>query len=161
MVVVHEKIDPRGVSAWRAFLATHALLVDHVDRYMESRGHLASASMEILSAISKSPRGAMRMSDLAKAVVMSPSGLTRHVDRLVQSGLIERAACPTDRRSTFAVITPEGSKLLKSSWPSYEEAIRLFLLQPLTCEDLGSLDLSLSKIRQHFQGCPDSDGLQD
>src|ERR1044071_4778943 len=108
-----EKIDPRGMKAWRAFLATHALLVEHVDRFMESQGHLGSASLEILSALSHAPRCALRMSDLAKAVVMSPSGLTRHADRLVQARLIERIACPNDRRSTYAGITAEGKKALK------------------------------------------------
>lgn len=160
MMKVKAKIDPRGITAWRAFQATHALLVDHVDRMMEARGYLGSASIEILSALSEAPNGAMRMSDLARRVAMSPSGLTRHADRLVQSGLVERAACPSDRRSTYAVITDSGRKHLASAWPSYEEAIDLFLLKPLSCDDLGALDRALSKVRDHFQGCPKSESEQ-
>ena len=128
--------------------------MEHVDRYMEAKGHLGSASLEILSALSNSPTGALRMSDLARSVVMSPSGLTRHADRLVQMGLLDRVACAKDRRSIYAAISAEGKKALKKALPHYKEAVQEFFLRPLACADIGAMDVALAKIRVHFQGCP-------
>ncbi len=66
-------------------------------------------SFEILIRLGRSRGGRLRMSDLAAQTGLTPSGLTRAVDRLVQAGLVERAECPSDRRGAFAMLTELGS----------------------------------------------------
>jgi DNA-binding MarR family transcriptional regulator len=57
-------------------------------------------------------------------VILSPSGLTRVIDRLQKAGLVRRERCESDRRSTYAVITPRGRAERKSAWPTYERGLR-------------------------------------
>jgi DNA-binding MarR family transcriptional regulator len=66
-------------------------------------------AFEILVRLSRSDGGRMRMSDLAAQTGLTPSGLTRAVDRLVDAGLIDRGACPGDRRGAFAILSPLGA----------------------------------------------------
>ena len=73
---------------------------------------------EVLIRLARSPEHRLRMTDLAAQTILSPSGLTRAVDRLVEAGLVEREACPTDRRSTYAVLTPEGERRVLKALPS-------------------------------------------
>ena len=65
---------------------------------------------EVLLRLARTPGGRLRMSDLAAQTTLTASGLTRVVDRLEDAGLVKREACPTDRRSTYAVLTAEGPR---------------------------------------------------
>jgi DNA-binding MarR family transcriptional regulator len=63
------------------------------------------------------------MHELAEAVVLSRSGLTRLVDRLYAEGLVDRAPCPEDRRGQHAVLTAKGRAALRKTWPVYARSI--------------------------------------
>lgn len=65
-------------------------------------------SFDILLRLSRSPGCSLRMSDLAGQTGLTPSGLTRAVDRLSEAGLVSRRACPEDRRGAFAILTDLG-----------------------------------------------------
>jgi MarR family 2-MHQ and catechol resistance regulon transcriptional repressor len=77
---------------------------------LDAGGGLATAGQwfEVLIRLERSPNGRLRMSDLAAQTGLTPSGLTRAVDRLVAEELVERSSCPTDRRGAFAVLTDSG-----------------------------------------------------
>lgn len=63
------------------------------------------------------------MSELAGAILLSPSGLTRLVDRLEAEGLMRREPCSEDRRCQYAVATRKGLAALRKTWPVYSAAI--------------------------------------
>jgi DNA-binding MarR family transcriptional regulator len=95
-------------SAWGGFLRTHAALVRELDSELTHAHGLPLSSYEVLLKLQGAEDGRMRMSDLADAVWLSRSGVTRLVDRLERDGLVERRACPSDARGAFAVITEQG-----------------------------------------------------
>ena len=66
----------------------------------------------------------MRMRDLADAVVLSRSGLTRLVDRLQREGLIDREQCASDARGAYAVLTETGRARLREAQPLHRESVR-------------------------------------
>jgi DNA-binding MarR family transcriptional regulator len=68
----------------------------------------------------------MRIRELANAVVLSSTGMTRFVDRLETAGLVRREAVPGDRRGAYAVITKEGIDLLRRMWPIYARGIATY-----------------------------------
>src|SRR5436305_6477510 len=82
--------------AWRGFMRAHACLVKRPDAELEAEHGLPLSSYEVLLRLDAAPRRRMRMRDLADAVALSRSGLTRLVDRLAAGGLIERACCDSD-----------------------------------------------------------------
>jgi DNA-binding MarR family transcriptional regulator len=110
--------------AWGAMLMTQATLNRDLNARLESAGHVSLELYDVLLALEESPDGRQRMSDLAQMVIFSPSGLTRVIDRLQKAGLVRRERCESDRRSTYAVITPRGRTERKSAWPTYERGLR-------------------------------------
>src|SRR6478735_6904668 len=97
--------------------------------------------------LARSPENRLRMSDLATQADLSASGLTRVVDRLEKLDLVRREACATDRRVTYAALTPIGLERVLALLPGHLEGIdRLFtgLLDP---DELAALLTALRKVR--------------
>jgi len=65
-------------------------------------------SFEILLRLLRTPGQRLRMADLAAQAGLSPSGISRAVDKLVQTGLLSREGCDSDRRGSYAVLTEAG-----------------------------------------------------
>ena len=112
---------------------------------------LAPAEFEALLRLARSPDGRLRMSDLTAQTSLTNSGITRVVDRLVDRGLVGRQACPTDRRSTFAVITPAGKQLIDSALPGHLELVEQWLLGPLDAGQRTALEAALRCVRDAVQ----------
>jgi DNA-binding MarR family transcriptional regulator len=135
------------MAAWQAFLRASILLMDRLDAELE--GHaLSLADYEILVNLSAEPSGELRMTELAARTLVSRSGLTRRLDRLVESGLVERRNCPTDRRGVYAVLTDDGRRRLKDAAPTHVEGVRRHFLSQLDGQDLRALAASLNAVVQ-------------
>jgi DNA-binding MarR family transcriptional regulator len=79
------------------------------------------------------------MSDLAALVVISPSGLTRLVDKLAADGLVERQRCSTDARVVYASLTTDGLDRLRAAYPTHLRGVRQHLIDRLEREHLSAL----------------------
>jgi DNA-binding MarR family transcriptional regulator len=124
------------LAAWRGFLRTHALLVKELDADLESQHKLPLTSYDVLTNLADREDGRMRMCDLADAVVLSRSGLTRLVDRLQREGLIERQQCTSDARGAYAVLTDLGRARLRDAQPLHRESVRRRFLEHFSEEEL-------------------------
>ena len=94
-----------------------------IDEAMIRAGHVSLEVYDVLLNLEMAPHGRLKMSELADAVLLSRSGLTRLIDRLEKKGLIERSGCPKDRRATYAVLTESGRKAREEAWGVFEEKI--------------------------------------
>jgi DNA-binding MarR family transcriptional regulator len=119
-----EKPDERRVSAWRALLAAHAALVDRLGEELQEERDLPLPWYEVLLFLNRAPDGRMRMGELAGNLLLTPSGVTRLVDRMEAEGLVDRQRCPSDRRGLHAVITPEGRSRLRSAAPVHLRGVQ-------------------------------------
>ena len=108
---------------------------------------LAWAEFEVLLRLARTPGQAMRMTDLAAQTLLTTSGITRVVDRLERDGLVERRACPTDRRGSFAVITAAGLTRLDAALPEHLELAERWFTGRLSAADLETLLRHLRTIR--------------
>src|SRR4051812_44296006 len=140
------RIAKDHLDAWRALLNTHARLTAEVEVALAAAGLPQLAWYDVLWALQRSPGKALRMGELNDSVTISRSGLTRLVDRIEADGLLERRQSPTDRRAVEAVITPEGSKLLRRMWPVYEKVLRSQFESKLTQAEAKALSKALAKI---------------
>jgi DNA-binding MarR family transcriptional regulator len=112
------------LDAWRGFLRTHATLVRELDEELTERHGLPLSSYDVLIQLDETPEGRLRMSQLADAVLLSRSGLTRLVTRLEGQGLLERADCPNDARGAFAAITDKGRERLAEARTTHRAGVR-------------------------------------
>ncbi|MDX1622228.1 MAG: MarR family transcriptional regulator [Nitriliruptorales bacterium] len=116
-------LDATRLRAWRRFLEAHAALIGVLEHELREQEDLPLAWYDVLVHLAEAPDDRLRMQDLADAVLLSKSGLTRLVDRMEGDGLVERQACKTDRRGTFAVLTPRGRKTLREAAPAHLDGV--------------------------------------
>lgn len=138
-------LDEKEMRAWMAFLHASTRLMERLDAELEGHG-LSLADYEILVHLSDEPAGELRMTELAARTLVSRSGLTRRLDRLVESGLVARRSCPTDRRGVLAVLTPAGRTRLEEAAPTHVEGVRRHFLSQLDGQDLSSLAECLNAV---------------
>jgi DNA-binding MarR family transcriptional regulator len=134
-----ELLTKRELRAWRGMLRTHTTLVKALDAELESQHGLALTSYEVLMFLADSADGRMRMHEIASSVLLSRSGLTRLVDRLVRDGFVERADCPSDARGAFAVITPAGRDKLDEARATHLADVRRLYLDRLEAAEQDQL----------------------
>jgi DNA-binding MarR family transcriptional regulator len=139
-------LDGHEDEVWRLLLAVHADLLARLDDDLRRDHELNLADYEVLVALSEAD-GALRMSELAERVMLSPSGLTRRVDRLVTRGLVARRACPSDGRGSLAALTPVGRSALVRAAPTHVAGVRRYLLDPISPTSLGPLAAGLRQVR--------------
>src|SRR3954447_2191363 len=87
--------DPR-LGAWRSLIQAHARLTRTLDEELQVAHRLSLAEYDALLQLANAPDRRLRMSALADRVLLSRSGITRLVDRLVAAGMVERSTCTTD-----------------------------------------------------------------
>ena len=150
------RLSSTELAAWRGFLRTHATLVRQLDCELEAAHGLPLTSYEVLVALEQAPDQRMRMRDLADAVVLSRSGLTRLVDRLVRDGLIRRSTCSADARGAYAVLTPQGARMLEQARPTHLDGVRRRFLDRFDDEALAGLTDAWRKLTpdEPADGCP-------
>jgi len=118
-------------------------------RQLEAERALPSQSMEVLVRLARTPGDRLRMSDLAAQASLTPSGLTRAVDRLQQQGLVTRETCPEDRRGAFAVLTDEGRALMSRVIPEHLAHVDAVLDTVFSRKEEEQLAASLRRLRDY------------
>lgn len=114
---------------------------------LEADHRLSGQRFEVLLRLVRSPGHRLRMSDLAAQTTLSASGLTRVIDRLVAHGLVERAACPSDRRGSFAVLTPEGKALILAAIPGHLDQLSEILQRAFSPAEVATFSALIRRLR--------------
>lgn len=130
--------DPE-LRAWRAFLAASQLLMEQLDRELQRDAGMSHAYYGILVALSEQPGRAIRMTDLARILRYPKTRLSEAIGRLEERGWVAREPCPTDRRSTFAVLTDGGLAALQTAAPGHAEGVRRHVFDRLSREQVTHL----------------------
>jgi DNA-binding MarR family transcriptional regulator len=136
---VAPRLSPAELAAWRGFLRAHALLVRELDCELEEAHGLPLVSYDLLVRLEKAPDHKMRMRELADQLMLSRSGLTRLVDRLVRDELIRRSTCSADARGAYAVLTPKGKRALQAARPLHLDGVRRRFLDHFEEQELAQL----------------------
>ena len=138
--------DEPLLAAWRAFLRAHAKVVDRLDHELQTEQDLPLTWYEVLFHLERAPEHRLRLSDLASRLLLSRSGITRLVDRMVAAGAIERQACPTDRRGAFAALTPDGLSRLRRARPVHLRGIEEHFARHLRPEEVDVVRAALERV---------------
>ena len=146
-----EKLDELYLTAWRAFITAHAKLIDVIDHELIEADCVPLQWYDVLIELYEAPERRLRMSELARKVVLTKSTVTRLVDRLEAAGLLIREATPTDGRGAFAVLTEQGLQSLRKAWPVYAKGIRTHFANRLSAEEAETLTDALQRILGDIQ----------
>lgn len=137
--------DPR-ISAWRTFLEAHARVVRELERELQAEADLPLTHYDVLFQLSRADERRLRMSELADRLLLSRSGVTRLVDRLVADGLVERVSCDSDRRGAWASLTDAGYRRLRAAAPIHLRGVAAHFLDRLSADELDELDRLLRRV---------------
>lgn len=137
---------PPSLPVWIGLLQAQNLVLDAVQGALMTEQELPVSWYEVLARLQRAPDGRMRMQDLARQVLLSKSGLTRLCDRIEEAGLIQRASCPSDRRGTFAEITPAGGERFERAAPVVWRALEESLGAHLTAREQAALTSAFDKL---------------
>jgi DNA-binding MarR family transcriptional regulator len=102
-----------AAGAWRNLLVAHSRLIRALDAELRDKHNVTLGDFDVMVQLWESKRGRLRMNDIAEAVVLSPSGLSRRVDRLERAGLVKRTRAKEDARNVEASLTPQGKRLFQ------------------------------------------------
>ena len=147
-------------NAWHAFLVAHAALEPILNRELEAACGLPLRWFDVLVQLHAMPHKRMSMTELANAVLLSKSGLTRLVDRIEEAGLVQRASAPGDRRSLLIVLTPNGEKTLKRAAPIHADGIRRHFAAHIFDAEAAAVEAALGRIAaaaRHHDSLPAQD----
>jgi DNA-binding MarR family transcriptional regulator len=133
---------------WRRVGTAFARLLSAFDRQLRDESGLSLDDFGVLSALSATPGGAMRMAELADRLSFSPSRVSHAVQRMGKLGWITRDHTPDDRRGRLARLTPVGDEVLQAAWPGHAALVRELFLDPLETKQLEELDVAFALISQ-------------
>jgi DNA-binding MarR family transcriptional regulator len=133
------KLNEQELRAWGGFLTTHARLTRQLDDELRAAHDMPLGTLDVLIQLARAPGERLRMRDLADAIVLSRSGLTRLVDRLAADGLVKREKCGDDGRGAWAVLLPAGRDALERALPTHLDGVRRVFLGSLQPEDQARL----------------------
>jgi DNA-binding MarR family transcriptional regulator len=152
---------------WRTFLRAHALLSRRLDEELRAEQRISLAEYDALVQLAATPERRLRMNQLADRVLLSRSGITRLVDRLVADGLVCRTQCSSDARGAEAVLTDAGIDRLRTASRTHLRGVERYFLAPLSADDLTGLGRSLGVLVGQLGGQPEepaelgADGTDD
>ena len=137
--------DPR-LTAWRTFLRAHARVVRELEQELQAGQGMALTDYDVLVQLAAADEHRLRMSELADHLLLSRSGVTRLVDRLVADGLVERVMCESDRRGQWASLTDAGRERLRRAAPTHLAGIERHFLDRFGADELPALERMLERV---------------
>jgi DNA-binding MarR family transcriptional regulator len=143
--------DPRFTAVGLFAEAYTGLTARFAAQFEEHR--LSAVEFEVLMRLARSPGNRLRMTDLAGQTSLSTSGVTRVVDRMDRDGLVCREACPSDRRSSYAVVTAAGRQRLDEVLPGHLALVQQWFIGQLTPVQMAGMLDSLRTIRDAVNPC--------
>ena len=160
---VAEHLDDPRIEVFGMLLEAHNEVLNALHRPEGGTADIPVPWLGVLIRLARSPEQRLRMSELARDMTMSTSGLTRLIDRIEAAGLVQRQACPEDRRGLLATLTDPGRELLATTAPCHLADLDRYVGQALTDDELTQLTDLLRKVRDHVRtigaappGLPDS-----
>jgi DNA-binding MarR family transcriptional regulator len=124
-----------AVRAFAALLRSYGRLTRELNAGLIADHGLTINDYEVLLRLSRAPERRLRRVDLAEQVLLTPSGITRLLDGLERAGLVERAACASDRRVVYAVITDAGLDTLEAASTTHVAQIEDFFAARLDARE--------------------------
>ncbi len=134
------------IGAWRALARAFAAVVRTQEAALAGTG-LDLSDYDVLVNLADAPPEGVRPSELADQVLLTKSVMTRLLDRLEHRGLLERRACPSDRRGQLIALTPAGRHLLRRAAPGILRGLGA-AFAPLSASDVDAVRTTSERIRE-------------
>jgi DNA-binding MarR family transcriptional regulator len=140
------RLSRAQLASWRWFLRAHAEVTRKLEADLLAEHGLSLAWYDVMVQLVEAPERRLRMTDLAGAVLISRSGLTRLVDRMVADGLIRRERAADDARGTFACLTEAGYARLRGATPTHLRGVSAYVVDRVSAQQLAAWGQACAEI---------------
>jgi DNA-binding MarR family transcriptional regulator len=113
-ISTEQAIQP-AVRAWTRLLRAYSSTTRLLSAELQEEHGLTLSDYEALLVLSHAEEGRLKRVELARSLMLTPSGITRLLQGLEDAGLVERASCATDLRVTYAQLTGAGREKLEAA----------------------------------------------
>jgi DNA-binding MarR family transcriptional regulator len=145
-VLTPQTETPPAVRAWTRLLRAHASTTRLLSAQLQEDHGLTINDYEALLVLSRAEEGRMKRVDLARNLMLTPSGVTRLLEGLEDAGLVERASCATDLRVTYAQLTDAGRDKLETASCGHVGSIRTLMEEHLSQKEIDTVAAILGKL---------------
>jgi DNA-binding MarR family transcriptional regulator len=142
-----------STDAFGNLLGAHAALTRDLNAALVASHGLTINDYGCLLLLSRAGDEGMRRIDLANELQLSPSGITRLLDRLEDQGLVGKGACKEDARVSYAILTEAGLAKIKEAWPEHVEQVERRVGAILSEEEIQTLAELLGRLSDGNQSC--------
>ena len=134
------------LTSWTRLLRTYAVLTRTFNSQLEAEHGLALNEWEVLLRLGRAPEGRLKRVELVGQLLLTPSGITRLLERLEAAGWVAKASCDSDARVTYAVLTDAGQGKLREAAETHIAAIHALFSERFTPEELETLGSLLARL---------------
>jgi DNA-binding MarR family transcriptional regulator len=134
------------IAAWQAFARAWTSALRSQEAVLEGSG-LDLSEYDVLVTLAEGPPEGMRPTELTERALITKSGMTRLLQRLDERQLIERHACPSDRRGQLIAVSAQGRHLLRRAAPGVLRGLA-GLMSGLSTADLASLTRTTERMTE-------------
>jgi DNA-binding MarR family transcriptional regulator len=146
-----------STEAFGQLLGAHAALTRELNAALVASHGLTITDYGCLLQLSRAGDEGMRRIDLANSLQLSPSGITRLLDRLEDQGYVGKGACKEDARVSYAVLTDAGLAKIKDAWPEHVDAVERRVSAVLSDEEIKTLHELLARLSETDESCSPED----
>jgi DNA-binding MarR family transcriptional regulator len=139
-------LDGVALDAWTAFLRTHAGVTRRLNADLLAVHALTLNDYEVLLYLSRAPDRRLRRVDLVERLLLTPSGITRLLEGLERARYVTKAACESDARVTYAVLTDAGYEKLRAAARTHVAGVREQFVGRFSDEELQTLASLLARL---------------
>jgi DNA-binding MarR family transcriptional regulator len=150
-VLTEQAIEP-AVRAWTRLLRAYVSTTRSLSAELLEGHGLTLNDYEALLVLSRADEGRLKRVELARSLMLTPSGITRLLEGLEDAGLVERASCETDLRVTYAQLTDAGREKLEAASNDHVASIRALLEQHLAHDEIDAIAEILGKLPAVAEG---------
>ena len=134
------------LAAWIRFLRAHAAVTRELSARLEGQHGLTLSDYDVLVQLYYAPGHRLRRIDIARLVLLSPSGITRLLDGLERAGWVEKVRCESDNRVVYAALTPEGVRKCENAGATHAADIEELFSSRFTGEERNALAEMLGRL---------------
>lgn len=142
-----------STEAFGNLLGAHAALTRELSGALVASHGLTINDYGCLLLLSRVGEQGMRRIDLANELQLSPSGITRLLDRLEDQGLVGKGECKEDARVSYAVLTDAGLAKIEEAWPEHVDAVERRVGAALSAEEIQTLSELLGRLSDSDESC--------
>src|SRR5215208_1656555 len=144
-LLTEQAIQP-AVRAWTRLLRAYASTTRLLSAELQETHGLSLNDYEALLVLSRAEDERLKRVELARSLLLTPSGITRLLQGLEDAGLVERASCPSDLRVTYAQLTDAGREKLEAASCGHIASIRALFEEHLAHDEIDSIAELLGKL---------------